>query len=145
MKLKKDRNPINDYLHKQEHSIEFMVVFLQHVLKDRRDFQIVPVLVAGMTPSVITRTAPSTEPLFCDFMDALKQALSEQNQKVCFIAGADLAHLGPRYGDKESYSPIRMAEEEEADQRMLAPLLVGDKDGFFQEIAKGLSDLRISK
>lgn len=134
-KLRRDRNPINDYIHKQEHSIEFMVVFLQHALQGKRDFTILPILASGMSTSVATRTAPSGDPGFRDFMEALKQALTERDQKVCFIAGADLAHLGPRYGDKENYAPIRMAEEEETDRKMLEPLLVGDKEGFFQQIA----------
>jgi len=134
-KLCKDRNPMNDYLHKQEHSIEFMVLFLQHALAGKRDFQILPILVAGMNPSVLAKSPPSADPSYRDFMAALKQSLAESGKKPCFIAGADLAHLGPRYGDKETWAPIRMGEEEQNDKKMLAPLAAGDKDGFFTEIA----------
>jgi AmmeMemoRadiSam system protein B len=135
-KLRKNRNPMDDYIHKQEHSIEFMVLFLQHALGDRREIRIVPVLAAGMSANVLTGAPPSADPAFRDFMDALDKAMAERGEPVCFIAGADLAHLGPRYGDKETWAPIRMAEEEELDRGMLAPVLAGDKDGFFNEIAK---------
>jgi len=130
-----NKNPINDYIHKDEHSIEFMVVFLQHLFAGKRDFRILPVLVDGISPSIITGEPPEKEPEFRDFMGALKSALDERGEKHCVIAGADLAHLGPRYGDKEGWAPIRMKEEEETDMDMLSPLLSGDRDGFFHKVA----------
>ncbi len=140
-RLRSDRNPLNDYVHKTEHSIEFMVLLLQHALAGRDGIRIVPVLTAGMSPCIVSRTPPDREPAFREFMEALGQALAERNEPVCFIAGADLAHLGPRYGDKERWAPIRMAEEEELDRKMLSPLFSADRDGFFQEIA-GIMDQR---
>lgn len=133
-RLQKNRNPINDYLHKQEHSIEFMVVFLQHALAER-EIRILPVLCSGTGPSIISMTPPAKDPAFKDFMQALRKAISERGEQVCFIASADLAHLGPRYGDQERYTPIRMPEEEESDMKMIEPLLSGDGDGFFNVIA----------
>ncbi|MFO8058591.1 MAG: AmmeMemoRadiSam system protein B, partial [bacterium] len=123
-RLQSNRNPLHDYIHKQEHSIEFMVVFLQHALADS-DVRILPVLCNGFQPSVISETSPRKEPAFKDFMSALNTALSERNEKVCFIAGADLAHLGPRYGDQENYGPARMKEEEAEDRKMLDHLAQG--------------------
>jgi hypothetical protein len=135
MRRRADRNPLNDYVHKTEHSIEFMAVLLQHALRGRDDFRILPVLASGTAPSVIAKTPPGADPAFRDFMTALKQALGELDEPVCFIAGADLAHLGPRYGDRETWAPIRMGEEEDLDRSMLAPLAAADKEGFFQAIA----------
>jgi len=134
-RLRRDRNPLFDYVHKQEHSIEFMVLFLKHALRDRPNLRIVPVLVAGFAPSVLAGTAPGQDPSFKEFIAALREALAERNEPTVMIAGADLAHLGPRYGDQERYAPIRMAEEEAADRKMLDPLLRADRDGFFQAIA----------
>ena len=131
-----NRTPIDDYIHKQEHSIEFMVVFLQHALMGKRDFKILPVLVSGMHPSIMSEEPPLTDPSFKEFTSAMKKAIAESNRNVCFIAGADLAHLGPRYGSKETWGHSRMGEEEKLDRNMLAPLLTADKDGFFMDIAK---------
>ncbi len=135
-RLRRDRNPMDDYLHKKEHSIEFMTLFLQHALRGKREFKILPVLVSGMSPSVISRTSPALDPAYKDFVNALKTALAERGEKTAFIVGADLAHLGPRYGDKQTYAPVRMAKEEETDRAMLEPLLTGDKEGFFNFVAK---------
>jgi len=134
-RLMKDRNPLNDYPHKQEHSIEFMALYLVHALRNRKNMRIMPVLASGTATNTITGTSPAKEPAYKDFMDALRRALDERGEPVCFIAAADLAHLGPRYGDSEHYSPIKMKEEEEADRRMLEPLLAGDEEGFFRVIA----------
>jgi len=129
-----NQNPLNDYLHKDEHSIEFMVVLLQHALAGR-PFKIVPVLCSGAAVHVAVREPQGTDPTFKDFIGALTTALAEAGRKTCFIAGADLAHLGPRYGDKEHWAAVRMAEEEKTDRDMLAPLARGDRDGFFAAIA----------
>ncbi len=135
-RLRYNRTPIDDYIHKGEHSIEFMVVFLQHALMGKRDFKILPVLVSGMHPAIMSETSPLTDPTFKEFSFAMKTAIAESGRNVCFIAGADLAHLGPRYGSQEKWGPSRMGEEEKLDRNMLAPLLTGDKEGFFMDIAK---------
>lgn len=140
---RQDRNPLYDYVHKQEHSVEFMAVFLKHALRDRKDLRIVPVLCSGFTPNLAAQVPPEQDPVFRDFIGALKAALAERGEPVCFIAGADLAHLGPRYGDRESYAPIRMSEEETTDRQMLEPLLTGHREGFFREIARIKDQRRI--
>lgn len=134
VRLRRNRNPLDDYVHKQEHSIEFITVFLQHALKNR-EFRILPVLCAGTSPSVAVGEPLANEPAWRDFMAALEAALAERGEPVCFIAGADLAHLGPRYGDRETYAPIRIPEEEAADRAMLAHLDKADADGFFLQVA----------
>ncbi len=139
-RLQSNRNPLYDYIHKQEHSIEFMVLFLQHALA-KPDVRILPVLCNAFQPPIVSRTSPQQEPAFKDFMSALEAALSERDEKVCFIAGADLAHLGPRYGDEEKYGPARMKEEQADDKKMLDHLGQADADGFFMEVA-GQQDKR---
>lgn len=133
-RLMSDRNPPRDYVHKDEHSIEFAVLLLQHALAGR-PIKIVPVLCSGAAANVAVRDPQGNDPAFKDFIGGLAAALSELGRKSCFIASADLAHLGPRYGDKEHWAPIRMAEEEKIDRDMLAPVLTGDRDGFFNAIA----------
>jgi AmmeMemoRadiSam system protein B len=117
-----------------------MVLFLQHALKNP-EVRILPVLCSGFQPSIVSDSSPSMEPSFKDFMGALTTAISERGEKVCYIAGADLAHLGPRYGDQENYGPALMQEEEQKDRQMLSHLDRGDADGFFKAVA-GRNDQR---
>jgi AmmeMemoRadiSam system protein B len=51
---------------------------------------------------------------------------------VAFIAGADLAHMGPRFGDPEPLSPAEIAAIEREDRELLAAVEAGDPAGFFE-------------
>jgi AmmeMemoRadiSam system protein B len=52
------------------------------------------------------------------------------------IASADLAHVGPQFGDPRPLTPGQLREVEEADRRMLSSVEAGDAEGFFREVAR---------
>jgi AmmeMemoRadiSam system protein B len=88
---------VEEYKHKGEHSIEFQVVFLRHVLGERaHDVKIVPIL-CGLGASQAAGTDPARDRDTEAVIEALKSELSGRNTVI--IAGADLAHVGPRFGD----------------------------------------------
>ncbi len=132
----KRRSQLGDFSHRREHSIELQVIFLQHLFEGKRDFKIVPVLVGSFQMMIELGMSPSKDPLFTDYLSALREAIKECGKKVALIASADLAHLGPRYGDNELYAPIREEEIKEDDEKMLNKLEQGDAEGFFEEIAR---------
>jgi hypothetical protein len=51
------------------------------------------------------------------------------------VAGADLAHVGPRFGDAARVSPAELRRIEREDRAMLEPVARGDAQGFFASIA----------
>jgi predicted class III extradiol MEMO1 family dioxygenase len=55
---------------------------------------------------------------------------------VCVIAGADLAHVGPRFGDPDPVSPSWLAEVEREDRAMLETVTAGDAHAFFESAAR---------
>jgi len=134
-KMKK-KSQLGDFSHRREHSVELQVIFLQHLLEGKREFKIVPALLGSFQIFLELGISPKDDPLFADYLNALKEVIAEYDKKLCIIASADLAHLGPRYGDRELYAPIREEEIKEDDQKMLNHLLQGDAEGFFQEIAR---------
>ncbi|HEY6098641.1 MAG TPA: AmmeMemoRadiSam system protein B, partial [Anaeromyxobacter sp.] len=75
--------------HEREHSVELQLVLLRHLV--RRPFTALPVLCSSI--SHLEEPARSTD----RFLDALARAV--RGRRVCFVAGADLAHVGPLYGD----------------------------------------------
>lgn len=81
----------DELVHRQEHSVEFQILWLKHLFGDR-NITAVPVLCS----SIDHLRDPSRE--VRRFMDALGKAVD--GRKVCFIAGADLAHIGVMYGDE---------------------------------------------
>jgi MEMO1 family protein len=52
------------------------------------------------------------------------------------IAGADLAHVGPRFGDPWPVGPAERARVEADDRALLAPVAAGDAGAFFAEAAR---------
>jgi MEMO1 family protein len=112
--------------HRDEHSVELQVVLLRHLVP--RPFTILPVLCSSISRLRDARAA--TAP----FLGALARAIG--GRRACFVAGADLAHLGPRYGDPRPPSPGELIAHEAADRRTLAFVAAGDADGFHLDAAR---------
>ena len=90
-----------DIRHQHEHSIEFQLPFLQCAMGSQKPISIVPVL-CSFSPSVLAD--PQEKSLFeriDTFLRTLKEASAATKQEVCVIAGANLAHIGLRYGDQK--------------------------------------------
>jgi AmmeMemoRadiSam system protein B len=121
--------------HRGEHSIEFQAVFLRHLLGDRRDFTIVPVLASFAHEALARGRGPEDDPRVPRFLEALGEAIAASGRRVAVIAGADLAHVGPRFGDPEPLTPDDLGRVAREDRAMLAAVEAGDPRGFFEAIA----------
>jgi AmmeMemoRadiSam system protein B len=125
----------SELAHRSEHSIEFQAVFLRYLFGGRREFTIVPVLASFAHEALARRQGPEDDPRVPRFLDALAETMVTSGRKVVVIAGADLAHVGPRFGDPipiEGDELLRVAQE---DRAMLAAVEDGDARAFFQSIA----------
>jgi AmmeMemoRadiSam system protein B len=123
--------------HRTEHSIEFQVLFLQHLLEGKRDFRIVPILCGNFESMLVEKEIPGKGSDFHRFTTALQDTVAHQDEgSVCYIAGADLAHIGPRYGDPDPVSESHLSVLKAEDKAMLDTVLEPDLEGFFQSIAK---------
>jgi AmmeMemoRadiSam system protein B len=123
----------DELLHRSEHSIEFQVVMLQHVLGDR-PFRIVPVLCGSTEALVGDDAAPTDVPAIREFLDAMRETVADLDGKVCTVAGADLAHMGRQFGHDFDLTPELMADVEVADRAMLDRVLDLDADGFYDNV-----------
>jgi AmmeMemoRadiSam system protein B len=120
--------------HRNEHSIEFQAVMLRHVL-GARPFSIVPVLASYLHEAVWTRGDPERDSRVPGFIDALLATMATSRRKVCVIAGVDLAHVGPRFGDPEPNTREFLRTVEAADLDMLEAVTSGDPTAFFASVA----------
>jgi AmmeMemoRadiSam system protein B len=123
----------DELLHRSEHSIEFQVVMLQHVLGDR-PFRIVPVLCGSTEPLVSDDATPMDVPAIREFLDAMRETVAELDGRACTVAGADLAHMGRQFGHDFDLTPELMADVEAADRAMLDRVLELDADGFYDNV-----------
>src|SRR5262249_35125842 len=105
--------------HRSEHSIEFQAVMLQHVRGRRRPFSIVPVLASYLHEAGWTRGDPERDPRVPRFIDALLATMATCKRSVCLVAGVDLAHVGPRFGDPQPNTADSLAAVAAADTSML--------------------------
>ncbi|MBI4481593.1 MAG: AmmeMemoRadiSam system protein B [Acidobacteria bacterium] len=86
------------YAHRFEHAIEFQVLFLKF-LYPTAHFRIVPLLCSYSFHFLDNRWVPGGTDRVREFHRALRRTLASCESSVCLIASADLAHVGPRYGD----------------------------------------------
>ena len=129
--------------HRAEHSIEFQAVMLQSLLGGRRPFTILPVLASYLNEAVWSATEPEADPRVPRFLDALRETVAASSRRVCLVAGVDLAHVGPRFGDPDPNTEASLAIVEREDRAMLESVVAGDARGFFAQVAADRDARRI--
>jgi AmmeMemoRadiSam system protein B len=126
----------SELAHRGEHSIEFQAVFLRYLYAGRREITIVPVLTSFVHEALVRGARPEADPRVPRFLDALGETLAAAGRRAVVIAGADLAHVGPRFGDPEPVSPVELARVENEDRSMLETVAAGDAEAFFEAAAR---------
>jgi AmmeMemoRadiSam system protein B len=124
----------DELAHRAEHTIEFHVVFLQHLARRTDQFQILPVLCGGFHEMMAKRLLPSSHLPYTRALEALGEVLANASRRICILASADLAHLGPQFGDPRPVNLSDLARIQREDMAMLDPVCKGDADGFFRHI-----------
>jgi AmmeMemoRadiSam system protein B len=131
----------DQFNHKREHSIEFQVVFLRHVLQGR-PFRIVPVL-SGLGAQQSSGEDPERDASVRKFIDGVRALVEKRAGRVVVVAGADLAHVGPRFGDEHAYDEAARAKLEGADRGSLEHASAADAPGFWADVARDLDVRRV--
>jgi len=121
----------HDFHHRAEHSIEFQVLFLQHLLGGGT-FRIVPILCGPLqaTPTPYSRDG-FLEPAQ-GFLSVLREVLRKDGPRTLPVAGVDLCHVGPKFGHEVAAQSL----EEHArhhDETLLDALCRLDPDAFWAE------------
>ncbi len=88
--------------HKSEHSIEFQVVFLQYLFKNKKEFKILPILCNSFYKFIEQGISPIEDYKTATFLNSIKEIVTQLGSKAVVIAGADLAHMGNKFGDAEA-------------------------------------------
>jgi MEMO1 family protein len=122
----------SELAHRNEHSIEFQAVFLQYLYGGRREISIVPVLTSFVHEALARGRRPQDDASVEAFLDALGETAAASARRVAFIAGADLAHMGPRFGDPAPVTAAELAVIDHEDRQLLAAVAAGDAEAFFE-------------
>ena len=121
----------NDFAHKNEHSIEFQTIFLQHIL-EKDSFATVPILCGSIQAGLPEYTREAYCKKCSPFIEAIKRLVADSAGKTLVLAGVDLSHIGPKFGHDMPASLLE-SQARAHDEVLLDCLCCLDRDGFWQE------------
>ncbi|HEX8235976.1 MAG TPA: AmmeMemoRadiSam system protein B [Abditibacteriaceae bacterium] len=124
--------------HKNEHSIEFVAVFLQH-FEQFKNTRIVPIICGGFFDEIQSGDSPSRNEDIAQFIRALREVTHEwesRGQRVGFIASVDGAHVGTQFGDPRVLTPARLQAIESGDRQFWRHVEAGDAEAMHAHIAR---------
>jgi AmmeMemoRadiSam system protein B len=124
----------NEGAHRSEHSIEFQCVFLRYLYPEPIPIKIIPILSGSFYEAVEKGISPMEVKPIRQFIEALKEAVDSLGRRVCYIASADLSHIGLQFGDQEGVKEYDLRILAEEDREMLGYVERMDGEGFFSSI-----------
>ncbi len=119
-----------------EHSVEFQCVFLRYLYPQPDSLEIVPILTGSFHEAIEKEVSPMEIKPIRQFIDAIKKAVSSLGREVCYIASADLSHMGLQFGDREGVSEYGLRVISQQDHEMLEYAEKMDGEGFFESISR---------
>ncbi len=121
--------------HRTEHSIEIQLPLLCVAFGGADRFRLLPITCNSFHPYIEEGRSPSDDPEIASFVAALKGLLSAMEDKVFFIASADLSHVGRRFGSALPLDAVMLSSAIAKDKEMLQTVERGDSEGFYSYIA----------
>jgi hypothetical protein len=129
--LDQDRALGSELHHRTEHSIELAMVWL-HFIRGGKPVPLVPILCGSFDAFVKGESDPAAHAPFATTLEMLHAIMAARRTLV--VAAADLAHVGPAFGDPRGLDFVAKAQLRGADERLLDRVYAGDATGFFDQI-----------
>jgi predicted class III extradiol MEMO1 family dioxygenase len=142
-------SPELGWFHRKEHSIEFQAWFLAGLNREGRKLRVVPVLCGSLRTLLTAEDGvpvavevpetppPPPDPGAVPFLNALRAVLAEAGERAVVLAAADLAHVGPRFGEPEALSEEHLKLLDTKDRETLAFVEQGEASGFYGAVMEG--------
>lgn len=132
----------NDIAHRREHSIEFQAVFIRHIFRDR-PVRIVPILAGSLFEYVeFGNGRAADDERLTILYSALAETAQTLGRRVCYIAGADMSHVGRKFGDDTDARGL-LPHARNIDSLALAQAMKANADGFLEIIAENRNRYRV--
>ncbi len=129
-----------EMVHRTEHSIEFQAVMLSYLYGSA--VRIVPILCASFgAPLELSPLVPSQA--VETFLEVCRDIVDAAPERVSVIAGADLAHVGRRFGDPFEINDGVVRQVEGRDREDLQHVLSGDATSFYQSVLRDQNQRRV--
>ena len=133
---------VEDYCHAIEHSIEFQVVFLQHLFGPR--IRVLPVLCGSFAHSLYQGGRPEDDEKVRRALGGLGELAAKEGDRLLWVLGVDMAHMGRRYGDALDARAGQDVMEAVADRDRgrIERMEQGDAEGFWNLVQENHDDLK---
>jgi MEMO1 family protein len=133
---------MEDYCHAIEHSIEFQVVFLQHLFGP--NVRVLPVLCGAFSRGLQAGGKPEDDEAVKRTIGALGEIAASEGDRLLWVLGVDMAHMGRRYGDPFEAAADRgeMEEVAQRDRLRIGRMEQGDAAGFWEQVRENRDDLK---
>ncbi|MBM3223427.1 MAG: AmmeMemoRadiSam system protein B [Candidatus Tectomicrobia bacterium] len=130
----------HEMVHRTEHSIEFQAVMLAYLYGPH--VRIVPILCAAFGPPM--ELSPSIPmPAVETFLETCRDVVDAAPGRVSVVAGADLAHVGRRFGDAFDIHEAIVHDVAGRDHEDLQHALRGDALGFYHSVLRDQNARRV--
>jgi AmmeMemoRadiSam system protein B len=125
-----------EWIHRDEHSLELQAVWLRYLWRDKTP-PWVPILVSSFE-RFATEQPPSKVETVEGALRKMGESLRRRAQKgerIMVLAGVDLSHVGPRFGDPEDVTSEAKKLVEKKDRAALEHALHLKADDFYLSVA----------
>ena len=133
---------VEDYCHAVEHSIEFQVVMLQHMYGP--NVRILPILCGPFVKSIYENGMPEDTTRVARFFDALGNMAAREGNRLTWVLGVDMAHMGRRYNDplRATANIGEMLAIERRDRERINQIAKGDIKSYWSLVQDRHDDLK---
>ncbi len=123
-----------ELLHRDEHSIEFQVLFLKYIFGDQWQGKIVPILSGSFNRYIQNGDSPREDARMAELMDSLRTLIENYDGSVTLLAGADMSHVGKKFGHSYGIPPNELDRVKKDDQKVLEAMINGDAEKFYRSV-----------
>jgi hypothetical protein len=133
---------MEDYCHAVEHSIEFQALFLKYLYGP--NIRVLPILCGSFARSILHGGKPEDNPDVERFFGALGNLAAREGNRLFWVLGIDMAHMGRRYGDQLTARADagEMQAVAERDRIRIERMNEADPQGFWSLVQENHDDLK---
>ena len=133
---------MEDYCHSFEHTVEFQTIFLQHTIGPQ--VRILPILCGSYARSIYQGGMPEDSDAVKRFLDVLAELRDREGDRLFFVLGVDMAHMGARYQDpfEAAANQGRMTEVGARDAQRIQSINAADAAAFWDLVQQNHDDLK---
>lgn len=131
---------MEDYCHAVEHSIEFQALFLKYLYGP--NIRVLPILCGSFGRSIYQGGKPEDNPDVERFFGALGNLAAREGNRLFWVLGIDMAHMGRRYGDQMTARADtgEMQAVAERDRIRIERMNAADPQGFWSLVQANRED-----